>query len=360
MCAWLAVVLLLVAGNDWFGRWAAASLERRYQPPDPKLKADAILLVGDRSVTKQWPWHVLNTTAAGDRAVAAFDLFRQGRARLLLCTGGKEGSGERAVSDAEETRTLLESFGVPEQAILVETNSTTMVEMAGACRKLLESKHVRRLFLVGTARHLPMTVAVFGRECFDVELFPVPIGFIYPDKPEVDGVGVLRSCVPTADHLFKSEQILREYLQMLTGALVKVEGKGVLPKRAGCEGHRSHALERSFTVRHPENGQGPSPCPLPKERVLCRRRRLANRELRNSLAPAALATATEVQIRSSATIPSPRGEEGERHCFSLVIFRRCALRAGAPHFGLGKVPGSRQSSAVPVPQRKGLCSCDLL
>jgi len=147
--------------------------------------------------------------------VAAFDLFRQARARLILCTGGKGGYGEGTASDAEEARTLLESFGVPEQAILVETNSTTMVEMAGACRKLLESKHVRRLFLVGTARHLPLAMAVFGRECFDVELFPVPIGFMYPDKPELHGADVLRSCLPTADHLFKSEQVIREYLQLL-------------------------------------------------------------------------------------------------------------------------------------------------
>ena len=68
---------------------------------------------------------------------------------------------------------------------------------------------------------------------------------------------------------------------------------------------------RNSSVQHhtARSSSGRShPALSPRRGSSIRRRRLANRELRNSLAPAALATATNVQTRASATIPSPSGE----------------------------------------------------
>jgi uncharacterized SAM-binding protein YcdF (DUF218 family) len=214
-CLCCAALILVAAGNDWLARWAAGRLERRYVLPAPVPAADAILIVNEPSGSREWPRRILARAAAGDRAASAFELFRQGKAPLLLCTGGKGESGERTVSEADDMRALMESFGVQHEKILVETNSQTTVECAVSSRPLIESKHIRRLFLVSNALHMPRVMGVFRRQYPSLDLIPAPAAYLYPDQPQGQMGALIEACWPSAEHLFRSEQVLHEYVRLL-------------------------------------------------------------------------------------------------------------------------------------------------
>ena len=98
VCLWTAIVIFLLAGNEWIARWGAAGLERRWALPDAVPQADAVVVVGQPTRTMVWPHRIVDTTAAGDRALLAFELFRQNKAPLILCTGGGAEPGSRASS----------------------------------------------------------------------------------------------------------------------------------------------------------------------------------------------------------------------------------------------------------------------
>lgn len=83
-------------------------------------KADAILIFGA---------HVRRdgraSTALRERTRHAFELWRRGLAPIIVCTGG---IGTWPPAEALVEKQLLQSWGVPEAAILVETTSTSTRE----------------------------------------------------------------------------------------------------------------------------------------------------------------------------------------------------------------------------------------
>ena len=110
---------------------------------------------------------------------------------------------------------MLASFGVAEQAIQVETNSLTIVDAALNSRSVIESKHLRRVLLVTTALQMPRAVGVFRQQYPDLTIIPAPTAYLFPEKAAQSWRAAVERCIPSADHLLMSEQIVREYTELL-------------------------------------------------------------------------------------------------------------------------------------------------
>jgi len=215
-CLALAMLVLLIGGNAWIGRSAAMALERRYQFSDSLPQADAIVVLSEGMRSKAWPRRIVAAAGAGDRGAQAFELFRQGRAPLILCSGGMAEQGGRTTSEAEETRSLLQSLGVPDQVLLVETNGLNMSDSSVRCRPLLEARKVRRALLVTSALQMPRAMEVFRRQYPAMDIVPVPTAYLFPEKQKLAVADILMGCVPTAEHLLITEQSLKEYAELLS------------------------------------------------------------------------------------------------------------------------------------------------
>lgn len=96
-----------------------------------------------------WPNGVPSPTLTR-RAVRAGELYLSGKVEKIITTGGV---GDHPPSEAEATRTLLLEMGVPAEAILTETTSTsTLDNLRNAAALLPPSTPV---VIVSDAWHLP-------------------------------------------------------------------------------------------------------------------------------------------------------------------------------------------------------------
>ena len=83
-----AFFTLMTCGNGWLVGFLVENLEWRYSLPEPAPTADAILVLSGGLLEKLPPRRMIEVADAGDRVIDAALLYKQGKAGLVICTGG--------------------------------------------------------------------------------------------------------------------------------------------------------------------------------------------------------------------------------------------------------------------------------
>lgn len=190
---WLWLWSLPVASN-----WLLGQLELRYPmvAVQAQLKAPAIVVLGGamRAATPSQPLPRL--TAASDRVWHAARLYHAGKAPLLVLSGGTD-PRVNLTSEAEAMRVLLHDLGVPDVAMLQESNSRTTQENARFTAALLQQRGIDHIILVTSAMHMRRALAHFEAAglrvtpaATDHAAYPVPglLGWL-PDAAALEKSG---------------------------------------------------------------------------------------------------------------------------------------------------------------------------
>jgi uncharacterized SAM-binding protein YcdF (DUF218 family) len=209
ICFWLAVAVLLVCGNGWVSGALIRHLERRYVAPEPIPQVDCILVLGGGTLSRLPPRPTVEVDEAGDRVLYGAYLYRQHKARSIICTGG--GSGPRA--GAEDMAELLESLGVPRDAIIKETKAMNTHEHATRLFPLLKERGFKRILLVTSAMHIPRAMGVFRRDCPGLQFIPAPTDFRVVDS-DAPWYAQVFAPIPTPHQLVNFSDAMHEYLGM--------------------------------------------------------------------------------------------------------------------------------------------------
>ena len=110
-----------------------------------------------------------------ERAAA---LYREGRIPVLVLTGtGIGGDSALAMRDFAERK-----LGVPAEAMLIESVSTTTRENLVGAAGLLREKRVRDVFLVTSASHMGRALRAARRVAPEIRWVPVPVDDVGPPK----------------------------------------------------------------------------------------------------------------------------------------------------------------------------------
>lgn len=210
-----AVLVLLAFGALWalstqaVSNRLGAALEARYLPVplDRVPQADAAIVLGGliRIPSSVRPAPELNESS--DRLWVAAQLYRAGKAPLILISGGNAAIfGERAMPESRAAAMVLTQWGVPEGAILEEGRSQNTRENVAFSKSMLEARGAKRILLVTSAFHMPRAVAIFRRAGLDP--FPVPTDYQtgWDDKP------LPLTWVPEPENLTLSKVMLREWI----------------------------------------------------------------------------------------------------------------------------------------------------
>jgi uncharacterized SAM-binding protein YcdF (DUF218 family) len=120
--------------------------------PAPQGRFDAIVVLGCRVFPDGTP-----SVALARRVQKAAELWSEGRAELIVLTGGR---GDTGVVEAEVAAAVAESLGVPRAAMVLETRSTSTDENA---RFAAEAIAGRRVVVVTDAYHVLRSERVFAR-----------------------------------------------------------------------------------------------------------------------------------------------------------------------------------------------------
>lgn len=214
-----ALLLIWLGGNGWVANALVKSLEWRYLPGDPLPEAGAIVVLGGGTQPRQFPRPSPEVDGAGDRVIYAARLFREGKAPLVVVTGGRLPWSSAAQGADAEMADLLAFMGVPPEAMLLEGRSANTYENAVFTKELLEPLGITRIILVTSALHMPRAAAVFAKQGFEVIPAPTDFSVTLPDEAlpfRQAWPNYLFDLFPTADNLSETTLAMKEYLGILT------------------------------------------------------------------------------------------------------------------------------------------------
>jgi len=173
--AWLVLSLFSCTSLT---SWLLLGLEDRY--PSVKiadaLTADAIICLGGGAAPSMTEPARINFNSSVDRMTSALGLLAQGKAPIMIVTGG--GYREDGVWHSEADAAvgyLKETLKLPHDIVSMGVCKDTHDE-AVKISAIFKEKGWKRVLLVTSAAHMPRSVAVFTKA--GVEVSPVPCDYI--------------------------------------------------------------------------------------------------------------------------------------------------------------------------------------
>jgi uncharacterized SAM-binding protein YcdF (DUF218 family) len=203
-----SLAVLLFASTKFVERALVLSLEN--QSHDAGLDvppAQAIVVLGGAIEMPSGIHHSVELIASSDRMLAAYRLYRAGKAPLVLCSGGNNPIGATgATPEAAGMASLLTEWNVPAAAIRIETGSINTRENAVGSYRMLAPLGIHRILLVTSAMHMPRAAGAFRKAGFEVVMAPADFrsGWGSPD--------FLSQWRPRAEYLDDTEDALHEWL----------------------------------------------------------------------------------------------------------------------------------------------------
>jgi uncharacterized SAM-binding protein YcdF (DUF218 family) len=209
----LAFLATFFPSNAWVANSIVHSLESQYLPTTLPT-ADAIVVLGGaiRPQVAPRPW--IDVMEAGDRPLYGAQLYLQGKAPLVILSGGRiEWRGGGSPSESADMAKLVMAMGVPASAILQDPTSLNTRENAVNVKKIMQDKGIRKILLVTSALHMPRSMAIFKK--LGVEAIAAPTDFLVSNQelqePQATSLGTLLNLFPDAGNLERFTNALKEY-----------------------------------------------------------------------------------------------------------------------------------------------------
>jgi uncharacterized SAM-binding protein YcdF (DUF218 family) len=152
---WLILVLALVIAIHITGT------------RDTAQESDVIIVLGAGLNDDETPGYALTR-----RSLHAAELWKQGYAPNIICSGGHTGGHQR--SEADGCRDILLSQGIPSEMIVLENQSHSTEENAIYSRNFMEENNWSTAILVTDSFHILRSRIIFESQGYNVTLSPVP------------------------------------------------------------------------------------------------------------------------------------------------------------------------------------------
>jgi uncharacterized SAM-binding protein YcdF (DUF218 family) len=158
-----ALLLLWTCSTPRFAAWALGTLERQYpaRAISEIPEADVAIVLGGAIEQPFPPRVVAELSSASNRILYAARLYRAGKVKRVLVSGGNLPWQKGIKPEAEFIRELLMEWGVPSSAIEVGTGSRNTFENALEVKEIWSRSRFNSALLVTSAAHMPRAMAVF-------------------------------------------------------------------------------------------------------------------------------------------------------------------------------------------------------
>lgn len=230
---WLSgggLALLWLASMPLISRQLVWSLEEQASrlTPHQLPKADAVLVLGGGIRPALPPRRDVEVSEAGDRLLTGIALLRQGRAPLLVVSGGRVAftGGDPAPPEARSAARLARELGVPPQRILMlqgpgPNGPRNTAEEARTLAPMAKGKGWHSLLLVTSATHLPRALATFRHNLpasSGLTVIPVACDYQLPQRRWFGSPtpsSVVKDLLPNSEDLDRTTVVLKEHLGLL-------------------------------------------------------------------------------------------------------------------------------------------------
>jgi len=204
------IVILTLFSNPWF----VNRLYLFYEQPTISLLPNehytwAIVLGGgmirpsDEDQTDK-----INVGETADRFIQPILLYKAGKIKKILITGGNTSIGKIKVDKGHETddvKQLMIAMGVNPKDIYMETKARNTRENATYSAQLLKNYiKSEEVLLITSAIHMPRSIRCFEKAGFKVKAYPVD------KKGSKNESGLLDLITPSDQNLSRTSQLIRE------------------------------------------------------------------------------------------------------------------------------------------------------
>nr|WP_322744418.1 YdcF family protein [Coleofasciculus sp. LEGE 07092] len=210
----LALIVLLLTSNSWVANSIAQSLEWQYIPSGELPQADAIVVLGGATRSAFSPRPAPDLTEGGDRVLYGAQLYREGKAPVVITSGGRvewRGGGSPESADMAQ---IMETMGVLSSAILQDPTSLNTYQNAVNVRQILEKQGMQQVLLVTSAMHMPRALRIFQRQGIDA--IPAPTDFLITqqelNEPNSSFQATVLGILPDTQRLDITTRALKEYI----------------------------------------------------------------------------------------------------------------------------------------------------
>ena len=212
----LTLVILWLGSTSGVSNLLARSLEWRYKPPNEIPSGEAIVLLGGGTEPAAYPRSGVEINGAGDRVLYAAQLYKEGKAPLILLSGGEiTWLNDGSATPAEDMAEILAALNVPGEAMIIEDRSKNTYENALYAKELLDKKGINQILLVTSAMHMPRSVALFEAQGFEVTPLPVDYSVVENESAESQDSALITkilNIIPNVSNLALTTNALKEYL----------------------------------------------------------------------------------------------------------------------------------------------------
>jgi uncharacterized SAM-binding protein YcdF (DUF218 family) len=115
----------------------------------------------------------LSVRRGADRIWQALALYKKGKIKKILITGGSGYVTDRGLNEAKQLKPYLIQIGIPEKDIIIEINSKNTYENAVETKKILVRSypHIKKCLLITSGQHMRRARAIFKKEGFVFDTF---------------------------------------------------------------------------------------------------------------------------------------------------------------------------------------------
>ncbi|ELS01516.1 hypothetical protein Xen7305DRAFT_00012200 [Xenococcus sp. PCC 7305] len=210
----LALVIFLIAGNSRVSHSLLKSLEWQYLSDQELPTADAIVVLGGSVHSVAYPRTLPDLNEHGDRVIYAAKLYNDGKAPLILLSGGRIDWYGDGSSEAQDTTKILELMGIPSSAMIQEGESVNTYENAIFTQKILEEQGLKKIILITSAFHMPRSLKIFQH--LGIDAVPAPTDF-YVSQQELreadhSAESKILSFIPNTKSLDRTTMVIKEYI----------------------------------------------------------------------------------------------------------------------------------------------------
>jgi uncharacterized SAM-binding protein YcdF (DUF218 family) len=215
---WAGIILLLFFTNPFLSNLAILTWEPNFKPFDQVENYElGIVLTGVTNLSKTAYDRTFFQKGA-DRITHALQLYRMGKIKKILISGGQGLNPVNEQSEAELLQRFLIMTGMPDSDILIEDQSKNTAQNAQFTKAFLEQNNIsadQEFLLITSAFHMYRAKRCFDKAGLNTQTFPADY---YSHDVKYDLPSIL---YPTAESLIIWNKLIKEWLGI---AMYKLAG----------------------------------------------------------------------------------------------------------------------------------------
>ena len=213
----LTILILWVGSTSPVSTALARSLEWQYTYPEEVPPADAIIILGGGTEPAVNPREFVEVNSAGDRVIAAAKLYRDGKAPVLILSGGNiSWMSNGSSTPAQQMAELLAFMDVPPSAMILDNTSQNTYENAVNVKEIIKENGFKTVLLVTSAMHMPRSVMLFDQQGISVIPIPVDYSIVENENNKQSLLDTIYGFIPSVGNLAMTTNVMKEYIGIWT------------------------------------------------------------------------------------------------------------------------------------------------